>query len=292
MRILIRRNMVMSKTGLVLEGGGLRGIYTAGVLDIFMENNLTVDGVIGVSAGAIHGVTYVANQPGRNIRYNLKYRHDKRYMSLYSLITTGDICGKDFCYRQIPDELDPFDYETFKNSTMKMYVGCSNLETGEAEYLEIKDLREEMDKLRASASLPLVSHVVEVDGKKLLDGGVSDSIPIFAFRRMGYRKNIVVLTRPRGYVKGEDKLLKLEAIKYKDYPEFVRRMYMRHRYYNKTLEKLSELEKAGEVLILRPSVDPHISRLEKNLDKIQEVYELGVSDAKERLEEIKEFIRK
>ncbi len=292
MRILIRRNMVMTKTGLVLEGGGLRGIYTAGVLDIFMENNLTVDGVIGVSAGAIHGVTYVANQPGRNIRYNLKYRHDKRYMSLYSLITTGDICGKDFCYRQIPDELDPFDYETFKNSPMKMYVGCSNLETGEAEYLEIKDLREEMDKLRASASLPLVSHVVEVDGKKLLDGGVSDSIPIFAFRRMGYRKNIVVLTRPRGYVKGEDKLLKLEAIKYKDYPEFVRRMYMRHRYYNKTLEKLSELEKAGEVLILRPSVDPHISRLEKNLDKIQEVYELGVSDAKERLEEIKEFIRK
>lgn len=282
----------MTKTGLVLEGGGLRGIYTAGVLDIFMENNLTVDGVIGVSAGAIHGVTYVANQPGRNIRYNLKYRHDKRYMSLYSLITTGDICGKDFCYRQIPDELDPFDYETFKNSPMKMYVGCSNLETGEAEYLEIKDLREEMDKLRASASLPLVSHVVEVDGKKLLDGGVSDSIPIFAFRRMGYRKNIVVLTRPRGYVKGEDKLLKLEAIKYKDYPEFVRRMYMRHRYYNKTLEKLSELEKAGEVLILRPSVDPHISRLEKNLDKIQEVYELGVSDAKERLEEIKEFIRK
>ncbi len=281
------------KTGLVLEGGGLRGIYTAGVLDVFMENNITVDGVIGVSAGAIHGATYVANQPGRNIRYNLKYRKDKHYMSLYSLITTGDLCGKDFCYRELPDELDPFDYETFKNSPMKMYVGCSNLETGEAEYLECKDLEDEkdMDKLRASASLPLVSQIVEVDGMKLLDGGVSDSIPIFAFRRMGYRKNIVVLTRPEGYIKGEDKMLKIEAIKYKEYPEFVKRMYMRHRYYNKTLEKLLELERAGEVFIIRPSRDMHISRLEKNLDKIQDVYELGVSDAQEKLQEIVEFLK-
>ncbi len=281
------------KTGLVLEGGGLRGIYTAGVLDVFMENNITVDGVIGVSAGAIHGATYVANQPGRNIRYNLKYRKDKHYMSLYSLVTTGDLCGKDFCYRELPDELDPFDYETFKNSPMKMYVGCSNLETGEAEYLECKDLGDEkdMDKLRASASLPLVSQIVEVDGMKLLDGGVSDSIPIFAFRRMGYRKNIVVLTRPEGYIKGEDKMLKIEAIKYKEYPEFVKRMYMRHRYYNKTLEKLLELERAGEVFIIRPSRDMHISRLEKNLDKIQDVYELGVSDAQEKLQEIVEFLK-
>ncbi|MGN0396051.1 MAG: patatin family protein [Coprococcus sp.] len=283
----------MEKKGLVLEGGGIRGIYTAGVLDVFMENNITVDGVIGVSAGAIHGATYVANQPGRNIRYNLKYRNDKHYMSLYSLITTGDICGKDFCYRELPDELDPFDYEAFRNSPMRMYVGCSNLETGEAEYLECKDLKkpEDMDKLRASASLPLVSHIVEVDGKKLLDGGVSDSIPIFAFRRMGYRKDIVVLTRPEGYVKGEDKMLKLEAIKYKEYPEFVRRMYMRHRYYNKTIEKLAELEKSGEVLIIKPSIDMHISRLEKNLDKIQAMYELGVSDAQDKLQEVVEFLK-
>ncbi len=282
----------MAKTGLVLEGGGIRGIYTAGVLDVLMENHITVDGVIGVSAGAIHGATYVANQPGRNIRYNLKYRNDKRYLGLYSLITTGDICGKDFCYREIPDELDPFDYQTFKNNPTKFYVGCSNLETGEAEYLECKDLRNEadMEKLRASASLPLVSKIVEVDGKKLLDGGVSDSIPIFAFRRMGYRKNVVVLTRPKGYVKGEDKVLKVEAIKYKEYPEFVRRMYMRHRYYNKTIRKLYELEEKGEVLLIQPSIDMHLSRLERDLDKIQKMYELGVSDTQNKLEEIKKFL--
>ena len=208
----------MAKTGLVLEGGGQRGIYTAGVLDVFMDNDIEVDGVIGVSAGAIHGLSYVARQRGRNMRYNMKYRNNKHYMSLYSLLTTGDICGEQFCYHDIPEKLDPLDYDAFLANPTKLYVGCSNLDTGEAEYLECTDMRkpEDVNKVRASASLPLVSNIVEVDGMKLLDGGVSDSIPIFAFRRMGYRRNIVVLTRPEGYRKGPDKMLRLEAGRYRE----------------------------------------------------------------------------
>lgn len=280
------------KTGLVLEGGGLRGIYTAGVLDIFMENDINVDGVIGVSAGAIHAASYVSKQQGRNIRYSLKYRNNKDYMSLYSLIKTGDLFGADFCYRKIPDELDVFDYDTFRNNPTKMYVCCTNVETGKPEYLECTDLKSDMDKLRASASLPLVARIVETDGKKLLDGGISDSIPICAFRRMGYRKNVVVLTRPEGYRKEPDNLIKLEAIIYRDYPDFIKREYMRHLYYNKTLDKLKELEDKGEVLIIRPSKTVDISRTEKDEKKIREMYELGVQDAENLLDRIKSFLAK
>ena len=281
----------MSKKGLVLEGGGLRGIYTAGVLDVFLEEDITVDGVIGVSAGAIHGASFLSKQKGRSLRYSLKYRRDKRYMSISSLIKTGDLFGAEFCYHDLPNVLDPYNYDAFLRNPTRMYVCCSNLETGEAEYLECRNMRQDMEKLRASASMPLVSQTVEIDGMKLLDGGVSDSIPFFAFRRMGYRKNIVILTRPEGYRKGPDKMLKMEAIKYKDYPEFVKRAAMRHVYYNKTLDKLEELEKQGEVLILRPSKKLKISRIERNKKRIQAMYDLGVKDAKDKLEELREFLR-
>ena len=264
----------MAKTGLVLEGGGQRGIYTAGVLDVFMDNDIEVDGVIGVSAGAIHGLSYVARQRGRNMRYNMKYRNNKHYMSLYSLITTGDICSEQFCYHDIPEKLDPLDYDAFLANPTKLYVGCSNLDTGEAEYLECTDMRkpEDVNKVRASASLPLVSNIVEVDGMKLLDGGVSDSIPIFAFRRMG-------------------KLKIEQAGRYREYPEFVKRCHMRHMYYNKTLDKLEELEKEGDTLIIRPSETIEISRLEKKPEMIEAMYELGVYDAKEKLQQVKKFLR-
>lgn len=283
----------MSKTGLVLEGGGQRGIYTAGVLDVFMDNDIRVDGVIGVSAGAIHGLSYVSGQRGRNMRYNLKYRNDRHYMSLYSLITTGDICGEQFCYHDIPERLDPLDFDAFAANPTRFYVGCSNLETGKAEYLECTDMRnpDDVNKIRASASLPLVSNIVEVDGMKLLDGGVSDSIPVCAFRRMGYRRDVVVLTRPAGYRKEPDKLLRLEAGRYRDYPEFVRRCKMRHLYYNKTLDKIEELERKGEILVIRPSQTIEISRLEKKPAMIEAMYELGVYDAKEKLQEVVDFLK-
>ena len=189
----------MEKSGLVIEGGGMRGIYAAGVLDVMMEQGFTFDGVIGVSAGAIHGCTMVAGQRGRSIRYYKKYCNDKRFMSVRSWIKTGEIVGRDFCYRELPEVLDPFDYEAYQQSDTRFYATCSNLETGRAEYLEVTDIRRQMDIIRASASLPYVSHIVEVDGKKLLDGGCTDSIPVKAFREMGYTRTVVILTRDETY---------------------------------------------------------------------------------------------
>ena len=195
------------KTGLVLEGGAMRGIYTAGVLDVFMEHEMHFDGVIGVSAGALHGCSFVSGQKGRSIRYYEKYRGDKHFMSFWSLLCTGDIVGEKFCYHEIPQWLDPFDYEAFYKSDTDFYVGCSNLETGKPEYLRIKDMLSEIDLMRASASMPYVSRIVKFHGMKLLDGGCTDSIPVRAFQRMGYQKNVVVLTRHEGYAK-EPELLK------------------------------------------------------------------------------------
>lgn len=174
------------KTGLVLEGGGMRGIYTAGVLDVFMENGITFDGVIGVSAGAIHGCSFVSGQKGRSIRYYMKYCRNWQFMSFRSLLLTGNIAGEKFCYHTLPEKLDPYDYEAFKKSPTKFYVGCSNVETGKAEYLPITDMKEQIDRMRASASLPLVSKIVKTAGLKLLDGGCTDSIPVKAFAKMGY----------------------------------------------------------------------------------------------------------
>ena len=193
------------KTGLVLEGGAMRGMYTAGVLDVFMENGIEFDGVIGVSAGAICGCSFVSGQVGRTIRYNKNYCTDKRFMSFYSLLTTGDLVGDKFCYHTIPEELDPYDNEAFLRSKTKFYSVCTNLETGEPEYILMKDMVKDIDYLRASASMPYVSRTVEKDGMKLLDGGCSDSIPVRAFMNMGYEKNVVVLTRPADYRKKTEK---------------------------------------------------------------------------------------
>ena len=199
----------MAKMGLVLEGGGHRCIYTAGVLDVLMDNDIYVDGVIGVSAGAVRASSYVTKQKGREYRYTMDYCKDRRYMSIYSLIKTGDVVGKEFYYSTIPKQLNKLDYEAFRRSSIDYYVTCSNLETGEAEYVKCTDLESERDSdyLRASASLPLASTIVEVDGKKLLDGVTCDSIPVLAFRKMGYLKNIVVLTRPKGYTKSKEKMI-------------------------------------------------------------------------------------
>ena len=173
------------KTGLVLEGGAKRGIYTAGVLDVFLENGISFDGVIGVSAGAIHGCSYVSGQAGRSIRYNLNYGNDYRFMSFRSWLLSGNIVDVKFCYHDLPEKLDPFDNEAFENSPAKFYVVCSNVETGQPEYIRCRNMTTEIDYLRASASLPLVSKIVNIGGKRLLDGGIVDSIPVRAFMNMG-----------------------------------------------------------------------------------------------------------
>lgn len=276
------------KTGLVLEGGAMRGIYTAGVLDALMEHSVYTDGVIGVSAGAIHGCSYVSGQHGRSIRYYLKYMKDPRFMSFRSLLRTGDLVGVQFCYHDLPERLDVFDHDAFEQSKVKFYVVCTNVETGKAEYIHMESMKE-IAYAQASASMPLVSRIVEVGGKKLLDGGVADSIPVEAFVRMGYERNLVVLTRPAGYQKKPSRHSLLRRV-YWEYPEFVRAMEQRYLQYNQTLEILDRMEKEGSVMIIRPSRDPKIGRMEKKREKVLDVYQLGYGDAMEKIEQVKEFL--
>ena len=277
------------KKGLVLEGGAKRGIYTAGVLDVLLENNLLADGVIGVSAGAIHGCSYVSLQVGRSINYNMKYGNDYRFMSFKSWIKSGNVVDTQFCYHELPEKLDPFDNEAFKNSGMQFYVTCSNLETGKAEYILCRDMFAEIDYLRASASLPLVSKIVEINNKKLLDGGITDSIPLQAFEKMGFDRNIVVLTRPKGYIKKRNPLAFLSAWVYRKFPKFVEAVRKRHLMYNTELEFVEKAEREGRAFVLRPSRTIKIHKMEQNLELVREMYELGRKDAELYLEKIKKF---
>lgn len=266
------------KTGLVLEGGAMRGMYTAGVLDVFMEQGITFDGVIGVSAGAISGCSYISGQIGRTIRYNMKYCRDRRMMSFYSFLTTGDLVGRKFCYENIPEKLDPFDYDSFRNSPIPFYVTCTNLATGRPEYLRLQDIRTQMDYMRASASMPYVSHIVETEGKKLLDGGCSDSIPVRRFMEMGYTKNVVVLTRPADYRKKPGKS-RLADLCYRDYPAFAQRLKQRSQDYNRTVEDVQQLEREGKIFVIRPKTPLEIGRMSHDPEKLRRVYQRGRADA-------------
>lgn len=280
------------KKGLVLEGGGHRGIFTAGVLDVFLENNISFDGVIGVSAGAVHGASFLSKQKGRSFRYALKYCNDKRYMGLGSLLKTGDYFNVDFCYYQLPQVLDPFDNETFENQTSAYYTVSTDVNTGEAVYHQCKTLRDDYIKwIVSSASMPLVARIVEIDGQKLLDGGVADSIPEATFRKMGYTKNVVILTQPKGYEKSKNSMLPLIKRIYKKYPKFVEAVENRHVVYNQELRDLENLEKSGDVFVLRPKSELVASRTERNPEKMQETYNQGRILALEEIEKIKEFLK-
>lgn len=282
------------KTGLVLEGGGTRGIYTAGVLDVFMDEGLYFDGVIGVSAGAIHGATFVARQRGRNIRYYKKYCRDKRFMSLRSLLTTGDLVGEEFCYHTLPDILDPFDHDTFEASDTKFYAVCTNVATGKAEYPLITDMRGQIDLLRASASMPYVTKIINWHGKKYLDGGCADSIPLTAFEKMGYNVNVVIRTRDPEYRKKEKPAGKgkkdLAGIVFRSYPRFAETLRKRAQVYNRTVEELHRKAAAGDIFLIEPSEELTIGRVEHDPEKLQAVYDIGVRDAKAKLQQLKEWL--
>lgn len=281
----------MSKTGLILEGGAMRGMFTAGVLDVMMENNIKVDGAVGVSAGAAFGCNYKSNQIGRAIRYNTKYVRDKRYCSLHSLLTTGNIYNTDFCYGEVPLELDVFDFAAYDSDPMEFYVVCTDVTTGEAIYHRYEGRSDHgFDWIRASASMPLVSQIVEIDGLKLLDGGIADSIPVRYFESIGYHRNIAVLTQPEGYQKIRNKLMPLIALKYRKYPKLVAAMANRHTVYNETLACIAEKEKRGELLIIRPEEALPVSRMEKDPQKLQAAYEIGRKTAGARLSQIMAYL--
>ncbi|MCR1876337.1 patatin family protein [Paraclostridium bifermentans] len=282
----------MNKIGLILEGGGMRGIYTAGVLDFFIEKNIEVDITIGVSAGSCHASSYLSKQYKRAYNATVDYINDKRYLSFSNLIKTGSIFGMDFMFNKIPNELNIYDYDTFAKSKSKFVVVATNCETGSPEYFELKDLKKEIIYMQASCSIPMFANIVEIDDFKLVDGGVSDSIPIEYSLNQGYKKNIVVLTRDITYKKNKQKFLPIVNKRYKKYPNLVKAIENRHLNYNKSLNLVNQLEKDGDVLVIRPKKPVNVSQIEKNAKKLTALYEEGYDDAKELYDKILDFIKK
>ena len=280
------------KIGLVLEGGGMRGLFSAGVLDALLElKELSINGIVGVSSGALFGVNYVSKQKERAVRYNKKYADDKRYMGLYSWITTGNAVNKDFAFYELPYKLDVFDNETFKKAKTDFYVVMTNVESGKPEYVLIEDAFAQMEYLRATSALPFASKIIEINGKKYLDGGISDSIPIDFCESLGYDKIIAVLTRPEGTYK-EDKLGFLYKLVYRKYPNLVNSLLNMATDYEKVLAKIKDLENKGKIFVVRPPEVLKIGRLEKNRDKIQKVYDTGLNTGLKELNNIVKYLNK
>lgn len=279
------------KRGLVLEGGAMRGMFTCGVIDVMMENGITYDGAVGVSAGAAFGCNYKSGQIGRALRYNMKFCNDKRYCGMRSLITSGDIYNREFCYNEVPLKLDPFDFEAFEANPMAFYIVCTDIETGKAFYRKYDSYKDHgFEWIRASASMPLVSNIVEIDGMKLLDGGISDSIPIHFMEDSGYDRNVVVLTQPRNYIKKKNEMIPFLKLKYSKFPKLIEAMERRHRVYNETLAYLSRMEKMGKILVIRPDCKLPVSRVEKDPQKLKETYEIGRRTANKHLAQLRKFL--
>ncbi|MCQ2106598.1 MAG: patatin family protein [Fibrobacter sp.] len=277
---------------LVLEGGGMRGAYTAGVLDVLHDQGFKFGGYAGTSAGATHLCNYLSEQRDRNFRLDTIHSQDKRYMSLGNWLRTGNYFDLKFCYHTVPEEIDPFDFDTFKKNAAEsdFYAAASNVETGGAEHLLVRDLRTQMDAIRASSSLALASSLVEYEGKKMFDGNTADSIPFEFMDSIGFKKQVVIVTRPKGYKKSANSLLPLYKLVYRKYPKFIEAVGNRHVRYNKCLTTLAQWEKQGRSFVFRPSVNMKINRVEKDASKITALYALGVKDAKDQLENLKRFL--
>lgn len=284
--------MSKDKIGLVLEGGAMRGMFTAGILDVFMEQDLVFDGCIGVSAGAVFGCNYKSRQRGRAIRYISKYCNDDRFCGFKCWWKTGDIYGAEFGYRDIPYKLDIFDIDTFAKNPLEFYIVATDVETGKPIYKKCETAGvNEIDWIRASASMPLVSQVVELGDYKMLDGGISDSIPLKKFQELGYKKNVVVLTQPEGFVKPKNPLLWLMRIALRKYPNVVKAMADRHNRYNETLRYIAEQEKAGEILVIRPPRAIPVKSVERDKAKLEEAYNMGREVALKELDRVRNYLK-
>ena len=279
------------KTALVLEGGAMRGMYTAAVLDVLMDEGISVDAIYATSAGVLFGVNYISGQRGRAIRYNKRFSRDKRYMGIHSLVTSGNIINKDFAFYEVPFELDLFDQEAYSRSNTKMIATVTNVHTGGVEYVEVKNVFEQMEVLRAASAMPFVSQMVELDGQFYLDGGLSDSIPLKKCQADGYERIIVVETRPKGYRKKKSSSLPAKLF-YSKYPNLVETINNRYVAYNDILQEIDDLDAKGDIVLVRPSKELHLGRIESNPDRLQEMYDLGIGDAKSLLSRIKEFVEK
>ena len=282
----------MIKAGLVVEGGGMRGVYSSGVLDFFIEKDLFFENNYGVSAGACHLCSYLAKQYKRAFRVNVDYLNDKRYCSVHSLLKTGNLFGAEMLYDIIPNELDLFDYDTYNKNESNFYVVITDINTGKPEYVKIGDLKKDIIYVRASSSLPLLAQNVKINDKEYLDGGISDSIPIKKSIADGNKKNVVILTRDSTYRKGKNSLMPIIKLKYKKYPNFVKSMADRYIVYNEILDFIKELEDNGDVFVIRPKKPVNIGRMEKNREKLEALYNDGYNDAKDCYEELLKYLGK
>ncbi|MBQ3143555.1 MAG: patatin family protein [Akkermansia sp.] len=279
------------KKGLILEGGAMRGMFTAGVTDVMMEQGIEFDGAVGVSAGAAFGCNYKSRQVGRAIRYNKRFCNDRRYCGLRSLLLTGNIYNTDFAYREVPLHLDEFDFAAYTANPMEFWLVCTDIETGLPVYHRYDGYHDHgFDWIRASASMPMVSRTVEIDGQKLLDGGISDAIPLRFFEHCGYHRNVVILTQPADYRKKKTSAMPLIRLLYHKYPALVNAMETRHRMYNDTLEYIAQQEAAGNILVIRPAAPLPVSRVEKNPERLQAAYDIGRATAAAQLEAIRHFL--
>ena len=279
------------KKGLIMEGGAMLGMFTCGVIDVFMENNIVFDGAIGISAGAVFGCNIKSKQIGRAIRYNKKYCNDKRYCSMRSLIKTGNLYGEEFCYHELPQKLDLFDSETFKNNPMEFYVGATDIMTGKCVYHKCFDGKDNDIKwMQASASMPMVSRPVVVDGHLLLDGGISDSVPYEYMENLGYNRNVIILTKPDGYIRKrglESYMARLALFKY---PVAAKAMFNRCEMYNHQMEEIKDRENNKTSFVIRPPQALGISRTENDPSELERVYRLGRNEAERRLPELRSFL--
>ena len=276
--------------GLVLEGGAMRGLFTAGVIDVLMENGIEFPAFVGVSAGAAFGCNYKSRQIGRALRYNKRFCRDPRYCSFRSLFKTGDVFGAQFCYHEVPNTLDPFDGKAFNENPMAFYLVASDVETGTPFYKKIDHADDTAyEWIRASASMPIVSRVVELDGKKFLDGGVTDSIPL-AFMERQYDRNVVVLTRPRDYQKQPASKLWLYRLTLRKYPNMLRAVRERHLMYNEQRAHVFAQEKAGKAFVICPDKPLEVGRMEHDPEQLQKAYDTGRQTALRQLEALKRFM--
>ncbi|MBR6884359.1 MAG: patatin family protein [Prevotella sp.] len=279
------------RKGLVLEGGAMRGLFSAGVMDVMMERGVTFDGIIGVSAGAAFGCNYKSGQIGRAIRYNMRFAHDKKYCSLQSFLKTGDLFGAEYAYHIVPEEYDKFDNEAFERNPMEFYVVCTDVKTGKPIYKKCtRGGHQTYDWIRASASMPVVSHVVELEGYQLLDGGMTDSIPLAYFQQIGFQRNVVILTQPMGYQKTPNPLMPLIRVGLRHYPQALAAMRNRPEMYNRQLAYLEQEEQKGDTLVIRPQEKLPIGHISHNPEEMKRVYDIGREMGEQRIQEIRDFL--
>ena len=285
--------MATVKTGMVLEGGGMRGMYTSGILDVLMENHIYLDAMVGVSAGIAFGCNYKSRQPGRALRYNVRFAKDKRYSGFMSLLKTGNYYNAWFAYHLVPTHYDVFDYNAFEENPMECFAVCFDVNSGQTVYQRLDHVDyDTLEWIRASASMPVVAKPVEVGGKLLLDGGLGDSIPLKFMMDKGYERNVVILTREEGYRKTSEHGLWLMKPMLRKYPKVIEALEHRPALYNMKLQTVREQERKGNAFVFRPLKSLDVSRTTHDAQEMNRVYQLGREDGLARLEDLKKFLAK